>query len=171
MGAHTIGDARDTRVVLDAVRRIVRTLHESSRAAEKAVGVTGAQLFVLQTLAESPGLSLNALAARTRTHQSSVSTVVSRLVQQGLVLRSPAPGDARRLVLRLSGSGRRLIGRAPGAAQTRLIRAVEQLPAGPRRALAESLHSLTTAMDLTDREPVMFFAETGPRREKRAPRA
>src|SRR6188768_2776524 len=95
MGAHMTSRADDTRAILDAVRRIVRTLHESSRAAEKSLGLTGAQLFVLQKLAEVPGLSLNALAAQTHTHQSSVSTVVSRLVERGLVLRAPAVDDAR----------------------------------------------------------------------------
>src|SRR4051794_23904903 len=157
MGPHTIARAEDTRAVLDAVRRIVRTLHESSRAAEKQVGVTGAQLFVLQKLAETPAASLNDLAALTHTHQSSVSTVVSRLVDRGLVLRSPAADDARRLELRLSADGRRLIARAPFAAQARLATAIEQLPAARRRTLARSLLALTDAMDLAGREAVMFF--------------
>jgi len=93
MGAHTTSRVRETRAILDAVRRIVRALHESSRAAEKTLGVTGAQLFVLQTLADVPGLSLNALAEQTHTHQSSVSTVVSRLAERGLVLRAAAADD------------------------------------------------------------------------------
>jgi DNA-binding MarR family transcriptional regulator len=156
-----------TRGVLDAVRRIVRTLHESSRASEKAVGLSAAQLFVLQTLADQPGASLNALAARTHTHQSSVSTVVARLVDRGLVLRAPSAADARRLELRLSAEGRRVVGRAPDAAQMRLIHAVEQLPPARRRALARSLLELTRAMDLTDRRAVMFFDDTA---RKRAPR-
>jgi DNA-binding MarR family transcriptional regulator len=59
--------------VLDAVRRIVQALRESSRQAERQVGLSGAQLFVLQKLAESPASSVNELAARTHTHQSSVS--------------------------------------------------------------------------------------------------
>jgi DNA-binding MarR family transcriptional regulator len=166
MGAHLIERGADTRVILDAVRRVVGTLHKSSRAAEKAVGVSGAQLFVLQKLAESPGVSLTALAARTHTHQSSVSTVVSRLADRGLVLRSPAATDRRRLELRLSAEGRRLIGRAPDAAQTRLIQAVEQLPAARRRALAQSLLELTRAMDLADRKAVMFFDDAVRRRQE-----
>lgn len=159
MGAHTFTRSIETRAILDAVRRVVRTLHESSRDAERIVGLTGAQLFVLQKLADAPGLSLNDLAARTHTHQSSVSTVVSRLVERGLVLRSAAPGDARRLELRLSAEGRRLAGRAPDAAQARLVDAIEQLPAVKRRTLARSLVALTNAMDLASREPVMFFHE------------
>lgn len=161
MGSHTIARAGETRAILDAVRRIVRTLHESSRAAEMAVGVSGAQLFVLQTLAEAPGLSLNALAAKTHTHQSSVSTVVSRLAHRGLVLRAPAAADARQLELRLSAEGRRLVARAPDPAQARLVHAIERLPAARRGTLARSLLALTNAMDVSGREAVMFFDDSG----------
>src|SRR5262245_10630486 len=157
MGPHTNARTHETRDILDAVRRIVRTLHESSRAAEKTLGLTGAQLFVLQKLADAPGLSLNALAAQTHTHQSSVSTVVSRLVERGLVLRAAAAEDARRLELRVSAEGRRLVSRAPHAAQAKLIDAIERLPASRRRALARALSDLTHTMDLTGRAPVMFF--------------
>jgi DNA-binding MarR family transcriptional regulator len=157
MGAHTITRGSETRVILDGVRRIVRTLHESSRAAERSLGLSGAQLFVLQTLADSPGLSLNALAAQTHTHQSSVSTVVSRLVERGLVLRTPAADDGRRLELRVSAEGRRLVSRAPDAAQARLIHGIEQLTSSRRRALAAALAELTGAMDLDRGAPAMFF--------------
>ena len=95
MGSHTSA-AGDVRAVLDGVRRIVQNLRESSRWAEKNLGMSGAQLFVLQKLAESPAQSLNALAALTHTHQSSVSTVVNRLVQRGLVTRTrPGPTAGR----------------------------------------------------------------------------
>src|SRR5919202_5343906 len=114
MGAHTSAAraAGDTRIVLDAVRRIFQALHESSRWAEKHLGLTGAQLFVLQQLADSPCPSLNELAARTHTHQSSVSTVVARLVERGLVVRGAGESDARRVELRLSSEGRKVIRRA-----------------------------------------------------------
>src|SRR5579862_3620047 len=102
MGTHTSRQrARPpgprTREVLDAIRRIVQALRESSRLAEARVGLSGAQLFVLRSVAESPGLSLNELAERTRTHQSSVSAVVMRLAREGLVEKRTADVDARRM--------------------------------------------------------------------------
>jgi hypothetical protein len=42
----------DIRIVLDSIRRIVQALRVSSRAAEKTVGLSGAQLFLLQQLGE-----------------------------------------------------------------------------------------------------------------------
>ena len=67
----------DVQQILDSFRRIVRVLRESSRAAENSFGLSGAQLFVLQTLSRHPEVSLNELAEHTRTHQSTVSVVVS----------------------------------------------------------------------------------------------
>ena len=97
--------------VLDAMRRIVQALRESSRWAERHVGLSGAQLFVLQTLAETPGLSVNELAERTHTHQSSVSVVVSRLAAR-LVERGTRPKSAPGRAPTVAG-GRGRLARAP----------------------------------------------------------
>lgn len=147
--------------MLDAVRRIVHALRESSRWAEKHVGLSGAQLFVLQKLAESPAVSVNELAARTHTHQSSVSTVVSRLVDRGFVRRDRSGVDRRSVHLSLAARGRRLADRAPDVAQERLIRSIERLPAGRRRLLASTLGELAQAMDAVDQAPAMFFEDRG----------
>lgn len=85
--------ADDVRAVLDAIRHIVRVLRVSSRAAEKHVGLSAAQLFALHTLAEGRTLSVNEVAQRTFTHQSSVSVVVQRLVRRGLVTRNASQQD------------------------------------------------------------------------------
>ena len=153
MGAHT-SDARD---VLDSLRRIVQALRESSRRAEQELGITGAQLFVLDSLALAPAVSLNELAARTHTHQSSVSTVAARLVKRGLIRRTRAEDDGRRLTLALSTEGRRLIGRAPDVAQNRLVRGIERLPSASRRGLAAALAALASEVDGGRAAPSMFF--------------
>jgi len=151
--------ASDTTRVLDSLRRIVRSLRESSRAAEADLGVSGAQLFVVRALAEAPALSLNELAARTHTHQSTVSMVVKRLVARRLVARSISARDGRRLVLRLTARGRALLARAPLAAQDALIAGLAALASRDRRALAAGLQRLVEAMRLHDAEPAMFFEE------------
>src|SRR4051794_24798768 len=96
---------RDATSILDDLRRVVRKLRESSREAEQRLGVSGAQLFVLRTLSGGERLSVNELATRTRTHQSTVSGVVSRLVESGLVKRESSPRDARRVELSVTPRG------------------------------------------------------------------
>src|SRR5262245_40728501 len=56
MGSHSIEshasrEGGDLRAILDGLRRVVQVLRESSRAAERRIGLSSAQLFVLQRLA------------------------------------------------------------------------------------------------------------------------
>lgn len=138
--------------------------------AESRAGLSGAQLFVLRTAAESPGLSLKELAERTRTHQSSVSAVVTRLAREGLVRKRMADGDARRAEIRLSPSGRRRLARAPQSAQERLVASVDALPGAERARLATTLEGLVRGMALPRARPAMFFEEPA-RRTKAGRRA
>lgn len=149
-------DADATRV-LDNFRRIVRALRESSRATERTVGVTSAQQFALQVIAARPAISLNELAEQTRTHQSTVSVVVTRLVEAKLVRRVSAKEDARRRELAVTPKGRALLARAPHVAQERLVEGVERLSSRQRTELRRSLDALVVAMGLGDETPTMFF--------------
>jgi DNA-binding MarR family transcriptional regulator len=150
---------------MDGIRRVVQALRVSSRGAEQRVGLSGAQLFVLQRLAGSPALSINELADATLTHQSSVSVVVRRLVERGLVRRGASGEDGRRVEVSLTARGRHLIERAPGAAQDRLIEGLRRMSTADCRTLAIQLQRLVRAMGLDDQPPAMFF-ESAPRRKK-----
>ena len=165
----------DTRSALDSIRRVVRALRESSRDTERQVGLSGAQLFVLQALAAAGGdgdearpLSQGELAERTMTHQSSVSVVVRRLVERKLVAQRPSVSDARRLDLTVTARGQALANKAPGPAQARLIAGIERLGPRGRRRLAQALGQLVEAMAIGEGEPAMFFEEDEGRRGSKA---
>jgi len=152
--------ARDTVTrSIDALRRIFRAVRLSARHAERGLGLSGAQLFVLQQLGERPAGSLNDLAERTHTHQSSVSVVVRRLVERGLVTRTRAPGDTRRVRLRLSAAGRVLLRRSRPAVQILLIEAITGLPSSHRRSLASMLERLVAEMGLAGSPAMMLSTE------------
>ena len=149
----------DVRQALNALRQIVRSLRVSSRTAEQQVGLSGAQLFVLQCLARQSPCSVNQLSARTATDQSSVSVVVSRLVARGHVRRAPSKADRRSVELSLTKSGRALLERAPEAAQDRLIFAFGQLPKAELKALSRSLAKVVELADASQQAPSLFFEE------------
>lgn len=167
------GQSGEVISILDDLRRIVRVLRESSRSAERAHGVSGAQLFALKVLAQSSPLSMNELAARTRTHQSTVSVVIKRLVAAKLVSRVASEQDARRVELAVTLKGRALLAKAPLAAQERLIEGIELLGRKDQKLLASTLHRLVSTMQLVDEAPTMFFEEDerARRRKARARRA
>jgi DNA-binding MarR family transcriptional regulator len=162
MGSHTFDP--DSRLVLDSIRRIVRGLRLFDREAEKRFGLSGAQLFVLQNLDDSKAISINELADRTHTHQSSVSVVAQKLVDRQFVRRSPAATDARRVELSLAPRGRRLLRTAPAAAQHRLIASLAALSKNRRKLLAELLTELIQKTGIEHHPPTLFFEEHNPRR-------
>ena len=157
----------EAQTAMDALRRIVQALRETAADARGATGVSGAQLFVLQQLAEGP-LTINQLAERTCTHQSSVSQVARKLEEQGLARREEVPDDHRKIALHLTAGGKSLLRLAPRVAQSSLVEALARLPAKERAGLAAGLVRLAGEMGLPARPP-MFF-EANATRARRSPR-
>jgi len=152
---------------LRALRRLVRALRLADRAAESRLGLSAAQLFVLERLAEGPVGSMAELAGRTLTDASSVSVVVQRLAERGLVVRATAPDDARRTTLRLSASGKRLLAAAPRSPQAELIDSLEQLSAGERKELEGLLERVVRGMGIDEQAPAPMFFEGETRTHRR----
>ena len=161
--------AGEPRAVLDSVRLIVQTLRISSRAAERDVGVSAAQLFVLTKLAAAGRpLSVGELAGRTLTHQSSVSVVVQKLEKRRLVARTRSRSDARRVELSLTPAARKILRKAPQAAQDKILDAVAAMPAARRKQLADLLADLARRIG-GERRPVMLFEDEQDPRGRKIP--
>jgi DNA-binding MarR family transcriptional regulator len=164
MGAQTSlqPDRKDVISALDAIRRMVRTLRTSATDIERSTGLSAAQMFVLQLLADAPAESMNDLAARTLTDQSSVSVVVSRLEAKGLVARGQSAADARRTRVTITDAGRAHLAGRPVTVQARLIRALDKLPPDALTALGEHLTQLTALMGAAHEPPSLLFEEDDP---------
>ena len=155
------GRGPDARAVLDALRRTVRAFRAAAQTAERALGISGAQHFVLERLADAPAVSLNELAARTLTHKSSVSVVASRLVARGLVRRERSAADGRGIVLTLTAAGRRALARSPDSAQHRMLTALQRFPPAQLARFARLFERFTDELGVAGLEPTMLFEEEG----------
>jgi DNA-binding MarR family transcriptional regulator len=153
-------------VALIALRRIVRFLRIADREVEAACHISAAQLFVLHSLVGRPAASLSELAQRTLTDQSSVSTVIARLVDRKLVRRTPSRQDRRRAELEITAAGIHMVEKAPRVPQAQMIAAIRALPAKRRNELARVLDGLATTIGAKDVAPRMLFDDEprGPRR-------
>jgi len=149
---------------MNAVRSIVRALRLNTRSIEGKLGISLAQLFVLQQLVDKPVESLNELAERTATHQSSVSVVVRRLVDRGFVTRVASTSDRRRVHIALTAAGESLLRGAPPTVQSDLIHGMSRMRPDQRATLAELLELwvLASGIDLAA-PPMMFEDEPGAR--------
>jgi DNA-binding MarR family transcriptional regulator len=163
-----MADKDPIRVILDDFRHIVRALRISTRASETQSGLGGAQLFVLRQLEVERSISVNELAERTLTHQSSVSVVVRKLVEQKLVSRRTSVADSRRVELTLTSLGKRKLRSAPRAAQEVLVDALRRMPFSECSRLAELLSKVVSEAGYArGRPPLLFEDETGVKKPAR----
>ena len=149
---------------MNAIRSIVRALRLNTRSIEGKLGISLAQLFVLQQLAEKPAESLNELADRTATHQSSVSVVVRRLVDRGLVTREAAQSDRRRVQIALTPAGEAILRGAPPTVQSDLMHGMSRMKPEQRATLADLLEIWLLASSIDLAAPPMMFEDEPPAR-------
>lgn len=148
-------------IVMNSIRRVVQSLRTSSSKSQSQCGLSGAQLFVLQTLrSEGTLVSLSRLAKLTLTHISSVSVVVAKLVEMGLLTKSASKQDSRRMDVGISAKGCAFLKKAPLTAQNALTKALAEFPKKEKEALAGLLQDLITRAGFEDDEPSMFFEES-----------
>ena len=140
-----MSDHVDADVALGSVRSVIRTFNVLTKKLERRLGLSGAQLEVLECLREHPGLSLSDLATRSSTDLSTMSVVVGRLVDRGLVLRQQAADDKRRGELTLTQAGQEVLQQAPPSVPSRLRSGFAKLADGERRALTTLLQRWVTA--------------------------
>ena len=149
----------DASAALSSIRTLIAALTRSARTIESHTGITNAQLFLLRQIATSDALSINELAERARTRQNTVSSVVGRLVEAGLVEKVRSEADARRAALSLPRAGKRVLARAPSSPTEVLMAGLDSLRPQDVRNLAAGLRALITALDLTADEPPMLFED------------
>lgn len=83
-------------------------LQKTSKRMAAELGVTGLQRLVIRMMGLSPGVSAGALAALLHIHSSTLTGVLQRLGEQGLIRRVEHETDRRRAVLHLTAKGQRI---------------------------------------------------------------
>jgi DNA-binding MarR family transcriptional regulator len=155
--------SKEVAEALQNVRALVEGLSKSAQGVESRTGVTNAQLFLLQQIRTGRHLTVNDLAARALTTQSTVSIVLSRLERKGLVKRTRSPVDRRSVVLQLTATGKRVLRRAPRAATSEVMGALARLTTAELHALSHGLRALGRELGLAVKPPSMLFEEDGRR--------
>ena len=83
-------------------------LQKTSKRMAAELGVTGLQRLVIRMIGLSPGVSAGALATILHIHPSTLTGVLQRLGEQGLIRRVEHEADRRRAVLHLTAKGQRI---------------------------------------------------------------
>jgi len=101
----------------------------------------------LTRLATSGPARLTDLASAEEVSQPSMSSLVARLVEQGLVLRRTDPADARAVLLSLTPAGEALVAQRRAARTRRLDAALAELSADDVERIADAVPALTRLAD------------------------
>lgn len=132
------------RIILAAVRRHFHDV-------EAVCGISGAQMWMLQVISESPGITVSRLGEALSVHVSTASSLLHKLTRAGLVEGLRNPSDRRVVNLRLSAQGRALLARAPGPAAGVIPQALATLAPDALERLHADLATLIRQMHPTDR--------------------
>jgi DNA-binding MarR family transcriptional regulator len=123
-------------VILQLSRHLRRELH--------SLGVTGGQASLLAAIQGSPGIGVKELSEREGASGSSICVQIDKLEAAGLVERERAAGsDRRRVLLRVTGDGTRVLRAVRSRRTAWLASRLEKMSAGQRRDIDLALTALT----------------------------
>jgi DNA-binding MarR family transcriptional regulator len=136
---------RDLGPVLDFMRALWaldHSLQSASKRMEAQLGVTAPQRLVIRIVGRFPGISAGEVSEILHLHPSTLTGVLKRLEQRGLVARRADPGDARRALLDLTAQGRDVDGLRSGTVESAVRRALRRMPPAAVRTVREATEIL-----------------------------
>ena len=132
--------------VLQQLRVVIRLADTHSSLLEQATGVPGAQLWALHEIGDHDGLKVGELAQRMRMHQTTISNLLARLEQKGLIRKDRAEDDQRVVNLHISAAGRRLLQAAPAPRHGLLPHVLDHMTPEQLRKVHDGLAVLVDCM-------------------------
>jgi len=136
--------------VLDFMRMlwsIEHGLQRMSKRMENHIGITGPQRLVLRIVGRFPDLSASELADIVRLHPSTITGILQRLVERGLVERRRDPFDTRRVRLRLKAKARPHTRAAPGTVERAVTEALNHAGTANVRAARKVLTAIAARLN------------------------
>ena len=134
-------------VVADELRPAVLRLARELRHETEQLGITPRQATLLWLIRRNPGLSLRDLASLERISPPALSGHVDRLERAGLVERIRSDTDRRRVGLRLTAVGERLLRRVRARRTTWLAGRLERLEPSELETVVSALPALLKLAD------------------------
>jgi DNA-binding MarR family transcriptional regulator len=132
----------DTQAVAAELRPVLLRLARELRKETEQLGITARQATLLWLVKRSPGLSLAELAAEEGISPPAMSGHVDRLERLGLLERVRSTDDRRRVGLRLTEAGARLLRNVRARRTTWLADRLRSLEPGELEAIESAIPAL-----------------------------
>ena len=149
--------------VLTALRRVLRATDLDAKSLARQTGLTTSQLLVLELLSMAGELTVGGIAYKVGLTQGTVTSMIDKLQQRGLVVRRRGSADRRQVKVSLTPEGREMVARAPTALQTRFLEEFSGLQDWERHAIVAALQRVADLMgaEKLDASPVLDVGQIG----------
>ena len=125
---------------------LAHALESMSKRMHVTIGVTGPQRLVLRMVGHYGRPSPGDLADALHVHPSSLTGILRRLVETGLLYRDRDPSDRRRAILRLSPRGKALNARRAGTVEASVRRTLRGISAAKSLAARDVVAALAEGL-------------------------
>ena len=138
--------------VIAALRRITRAIDLHSRLLLQKNGLTIPQLVALRAIQRLQPITVGALARDIYLGPATVTGILGRLENRGLVSRTRGDLDRRSVVIQLTDDGTKLVAEAPSLLQDRFHRELSKLEEWEQTMILATLQRIASMMDAEDIE-------------------
>ncbi len=133
--------------ILAQLRKIVRAMEIQSRQLQRSCALTSPQLVLLREIVRRGEIGMGALAEHASLSNATVTGIVDRLEQRGLVVRKRNEKDRRQVLLSSTEAGRALCQTAPPLMQEKFLTALSRLQEWEQTQMLAALSRLAAMMD------------------------
>lgn len=132
--------------VLISLRRIIQAIDLHSRQLARQHGITAPQLIILKQIEGQEAITVSEVAKQVSLKQATVTDILNRLERKGLVLRQKDTDDRRRVLIKETDDGKKLLEAAPSPLQETFLEKFKDLEDWQQNMILTSLQLLGTLM-------------------------
>lgn len=144
--------------VMIAIRKIIQAIDLNSKKLFKQVGLTGPQLVILQSISSCEEMTAGEIAREVSLSQSTVTGILDRLQKRQLISRRRSDGDKRRIMVRITDEGKRILEEAPPLMQETFVERFSNLQEWEQSMILSALQRMVSLMDAKAIEAAPFLA-------------
>lgn len=143
-------DTATNESILIALRRVIRAVDEHNRRLAQSHGLTGPQALVLRLVTRHGSITAAQLGHELSLTAPTISDIIRRMEQRGLITRVTDSGDRRRQLIKVTESGLHALDDALPLMQERFLDRLAKLPEWEQSQLLASLQHLAALLDGSD---------------------
>jgi len=132
--------------VYSSLRQIVRAMDIHSKYLHKYYGLSGPQLTILKELTEINEIPTGKLAQQISLSQATVTDILDRLEEKGLIIRQRSSFDKRRVYIQITDKGKAIVLKKPSLLKEDFTRQFNELEEWEQTLILSSIQRIVTMM-------------------------